>query len=200
MPAHNAKSNFEQYNLSVPAGGPTPVLAMDRVDFTLNSIIIQDEAFFNGNFQASFIVSLGDVLSTLGSIKSASGTSGVGYASGAGGIVTQGTGTANFGTGVTLSKVCGSITTATPATGSQELAAGAETSFTVTNTALGSRDGIVLTIATNSSQANTRISAYVKSKVSGSFVISMTNHGASAINTGGVAMVIDFAILKAVSV
>lgn len=76
-----------------------------------------------------------NTLST-GSIKSSSATGGVGYATGAGGTVTQLTSKA---TGVSLSKICGTITTAADA-----LAANTTVSFILTNTAIGAGDVMII--------------------------------------------------------
>lgn len=71
-----------------------------------------------------------------GSVTSSGATAGVGYATGAGGTVTQGT---SKSTGVTLSKVCGQITTH-----AANLASLAIVSFTLTNTAIAAGDVLVL--------------------------------------------------------
>lgn len=64
-------------------------------------------------------------IAATGSITSSSPTAGIGYATGAGGTVTQAT---SKSTGVTLNKVCGQITMNNAA-----LASGASVTFTVTN-------------------------------------------------------------------
>lgn len=69
-----------------------------------------------------------------GSIKSDSATAGIGYATGAGGTVTQATSKA---TGVTLNKVVGKITMHNAA-----LAAGAEVSFSLTNSTIVLGDAV----------------------------------------------------------
>ena len=71
-------------------------------------------------------------------VTSSSASAGIGYATGAGGTVTQAT---SRTTGVTLSKTCGQITTDT-----SSLAAGAEAEFTVTNTTVAATDVVVVTI------------------------------------------------------
>jgi len=74
----------------------------------------------------------------VGGIKSSSSANGIGYTTGAGGTVTQITSKA---TGVTLSKMCGTITTHTAS-----LAANTAVSFVLTNTVLAATDNIILNI------------------------------------------------------
>ena len=102
-------------------------------------------------------------ISAATSIKSIGPTSGVGYATGAGGAVTQGT---SRTTGVTLDKVCGAITlfAAAPSVGTW-------VSFTVTNSAVAATD--VPHIAFKSG-TNTYI-GHVTTVAAGSFQISFTS-------------------------
>ena len=119
-------------------------------------------------------------------ITSASASAGVGYATGAGGAVTQAT---NRTTGVTLSTVSGAITTNTTS-----LAAGAAATFTVTNTAVEVGDVIVTSIRSGEStnQTNVRVTGVA----AGSFDITVENNHASTAETG--AIIINFAVIKAV--
>lgn len=122
----------------------------------------------------------GTSLTTTGAIVS-TGTAGVGYATGAGGTVTQGT---NRTTGVTLNKRCGAITMFS--------AAGSATAatFTVTNSTVGANDVIILNQA---SGTNLYVLAVTAVAV-GSFNITF-------FTTGGVstdAPVINFAVIDGV--
>lgn len=119
-------------------------------------------------------------------ITSSSATAGIGYATGAGGAVTQAT---NRTTGVTLNKITGAITT-----DSTSLAAGASASFTVTNSAVAIGDVVVSSIRSGATtdQTNVRITAVA----AGSFDITVENNHASTAETG--AIVINFAVIKAV--
>lgn len=87
----------------------------------------------NGSNVAQAIGRLIEVLSNQGTISatgavtSSSPTAGIGYATGAGGTVTQAT---SKSTGVTINKVCGQITMNNAA-----LASSASVTFTVTNSA-----------------------------------------------------------------
>ena len=95
-----------------------------------------DLRIYTGGFSASelrmTIASTGGITIT-SSLLSTSGTAGIGYATGAGGTVTQAT---SRTTGVTINKVCGSITLVS--------AAGSASwqSFTVTNSAVAATDQV----------------------------------------------------------
>ena len=111
---------------------------------------------------------------------------GVGYVSGAGGAVTQGT---DRSTGVTLSTLTGQITT-----NAASLAAGAEATFTVTNTLVAATDIIVLSLTAGGTGSP---QAYVSTVAAGSFAITVTNLHASTADTS--ADVINFAVIKGVA-
>lgn len=118
-------------------------------------------------------------IETIGKIQ------GFGYYSDARGAVTQITTRA---TGVTCSALCGAITTDTTS-----LAAGAEATFTVTNTLVGVND--VPIVAIRSGQTAGTSVATVTAVAAGSFDITLTNLHASTADTG--ASIINFAIIKA---
>lgn len=130
--------------------------------------------------------SSGNVASA-GSFLSTCATAASGYATGAGGAVTQGT---SRTTGVTCSKPCGAITTHT-----ESLAAGAEATFTVTNTLVAAGDVVVVSLKTPSA---TGLSfPFVSTTAAGSFNITLTNLHATTADTS--ASVINFAVIKAVA-
>lgn len=121
-----------------------------------------------------------------GGVTSSSPTTGVGYAAGAGGAITQIT---DATTGVTLSKVTGQITTVALTT-----AAAAEERFTVTNTTVVATDVVV--VSTTYAGAGTPIVGVIK-VAAGAFDVVITNlHASAALNA---AMVINFAVIKAVA-
>lgn len=121
------------------------------------------------------------------SLAADSPTTGIGYATGAGGAVTQ---TGSRTTGVTLNKICGAITTHTAS-----LAAGAEATFTVTNSTVAIGDVVV--ICARSGQTAATSIPVVTAVAAGSFDITLTNLHATLADTG--AMVINFCVIKAVS-
>ena len=122
----------------------------------------------------------GTSLTATGAIVS-TGTAGVGYATGAGGAVTQLT---SRTTGVTLNKRCGTVTMFS--------AAGSATAatFTVTNSTVGANDVIILNQA---SGTNLYVLA-VTAVVAGSFNITFLTTGGTATD----APVINFAVIDGV--
>jgi hypothetical protein len=126
-------------------------------------------------------------VASTGTVTSSSSSAGVGYATGAGGTVTQLT---SKSTGVTLSKTSGQITTNNAA-----LASAAVVSFTVTNTTVAATDTINLNLQSGNATAGTY--RYWIDKVSaGSFVIAVENRSAGSLSE---ALVFNFAIVKAVN-
>lgn len=112
-------------------------------------------------------------------------TSGIGYITGAGGTVTQAT---SITTGVTINKVTGQITTVT----APAIAAGAEASFTVTNSAVAATDTVLVNVATQFTDGE--VFVFVKSVSAGSFVITLTNVSAAAVSAG--TAVLNFTVIK----
>jgi hypothetical protein len=131
-------------------------------------------------------VATGTSLVTTGTIAS-TGTAGIGYATGAGGTVSQDT---DRTTGVTINKITGAITTQ-----ATSLAAGATVQFTVTNSTVAVGDTVVVSV--RSGPTNTSTSAHVVTVAAGSFKIALVNNHASVADTG--AAIINFAVIKAVS-
>lgn len=117
-------------------------------------------------------------------IASTSPTLGNGYATGAGGTVTQAT---SKSTGVTLSKVCGKITMHNAA-----LAAGTIVSFVLTNTAIAVTDVLVLNHISGGTVGSYTLNAQC---AAGSATINVRNNTAGSL---GEAIVIQFALVKAV--
>jgi len=118
-------------------------------------------------------------------IRSNGATNGIGYATGAGGTVTQATSKA---TGVTLSKVCGQITTAADA-----LAAATSVSFVVTNTAVAAGDVMVLNLVSGGTAGAYTLNAAC---AAGSATITIRNVTAASLSE---TLVIGFVLVKAVT-
>lgn len=114
---------------------------------------------------------------------------GIGYATGAGGAVTQIT---SRTTGVTLSKYSGTITTDPTSLGA-ELSA----EFTVTNTLVAIGDVVAVSIQSGTNGGQTSVS--VTTVAAGSFKIKVTNNNAAAGTAETGAILINFVVLKAVS-
>jgi hypothetical protein len=113
---------------------------------------------------------------------------GIGYATGAGGTVSQGT---DRTTTVVLNKLSGQITTQ-----ATSLAAGAEVTFTVTNSTVAAGDVVVCAVKSGGTTPGSTWAA-VTAVGAGSFQITLTNLHASTADTA--ALVINFAVIKAVS-
>ena len=120
-----------------------------------------------------------------GSALSTHATKGVGYATGAGGAVTQGT---SKSTGVTLNTVTGAITMNGAA-----LAASALVSFVVTNSAVGVNDVVMVSHASAGTLGVYRVST--DTITAGAFSISVFNQNGTSLSE---AIVLSFAVLKGV--
>jgi len=114
---------------------------------------------------------------------------GIGYATGAGGAVTQLTSRA---TGVTLNKLTGQITTNTAS-----LAAEASARFTVTNSTVAIGDCII--VSQQSGAIGLMTDVWVDSIADGSFVIVVANNNVAAGTAETGAIIINFAVIKAVA-
>jgi hypothetical protein len=126
-------------------------------------------------------------LTALDSIKSSSATAGIGYAAGAGGTVSQGSGSGKA-TGVTLNTVTGLITM-----DSATLNADTTVSFTLMNSAISSTDTIILNHVSGGTAGAYTLNAQASS---GSASINVRNVTAGNL---GEAIVIRFAVIKSVS-
>jgi hypothetical protein len=133
-----------------------------------------------------FGASISGNISCGGSVLSSGQTSGIGYTTGAGGTVTQATSKV---TGVTLNRVCGTITTA-----ADSLAATTAATFTVTNSAVAINDVIVVNLRSGYTNLSD-YEVYVGGNAAGSFQISIYNNTAAALAQ---ALVLNFVVLKSV--
>lgn len=127
-----------------------------------------------------------------GLIKTTSASTGVGYATGAGGTATQIT---NRTTGVTMSPnpcTSGTVTTTT-----SSLAAEGSADFIVTDSAVAIGDVVVTSIQSGSNSGGTIVS--VSTVTNGTFTIRVTNNNVAAGTAETGAIIINFAIIKAVS-
>ena len=120
---------------------------------------------------------------------STTSSSGIGYATGAGGAVTQAT---NRTTGVTLNTITGAITT-----NNASLAAEAAATFVVTNSTVAIGDTVVVSQRSGSNGGNTDV--YVSAVAAGSFSITVANNNPAAGTAETGAIIINFAVIKAVS-
>ena len=124
-------------------------------------------------------------LQTTGGVLSSSASAGVGYAAGAGGTQSQ---SSSKSTGVTLNKVCGTITMNGAA-----LAADTTVAFTLTNSSIAATDEVVVV---HSSVGTLGAYTFAVTPASGSAVISVHNCTPGSLSE---AIVIRFFVLKAVT-
>lgn len=129
-----------------------------------------------------------EAIVTSSSVKSTSATGGVGYATGAGGAVTQIT---TIATGVTLNTVTGTITTV-----SSTLAAGADATFTVTNSAVAATDVVTACTKSYGGTADGIPVVNVTAVAAGSFDVNIRNTGAVTLDA---VVVLSFAVIKGVA-
>lgn len=115
--------------------------------------------------------------------------SGIGYSIGAGSTVTQAT---NRTTGVTINALSGAITT-----NNASLAAEAAAVFTVTNSKVAIGDVVICSQQSGSNSGNTDV--VVVATAAGSFNIMVANNNAAAGTAETGAVIVNFAIIKAVS-
>lgn len=131
-----------------------------------------------------FTVSNGNIFGTAG-IQSKGATAGIGYATGAGGTITQPT---NKSTTVTLNKVSGAITMNNAA-----LAAGAIVTFGINNTASAATDVLVLNHISGGTAGAYLLNARCQA---GSIAIDVRNTTAGLLSE---AIVIQYVLIKAVN-
>ena len=123
----------------------------------------------------------GTSLAVTGAVTS-SGTAGIGYATGAGGTVTQAT---SRTTGVTLNKTTGAITMFSAA------GSGTAATFTVTNSTVAATDVIIL----NQKSGTDLYDLMVTAVAAGSFNLTFRTTGGTTTETP----VFNFAVIKAVA-
>ena len=194
----NAKEDFPLLTIGTNSltGGAAPTITTTTPGVAATwasaptGTLLEDKT--NGNLYQNTSTTVGSPTWTqlTGVLVSASPTAGIGYATGAGGAVTQITSRA---TGVTLNTTTGAITTI-----NTSLAALATATFTVTDSSVAVGDTVLLSI--RSGQTNTNTTASVTAVAAGSFNISIVNGGGAAQSTAETGtIIINFAVVKAVS-
>ena len=134
---------------------------------------------------AGLTVTTGAVTVTAGAITSASATAGIGYATGAGGIVTQAT---NKSTGVTLNTVTGAITMNGAA-----LAGDTTVSFVLTDSAIAATDAVIVL---HESVGTLGAYSFASTAAAGSVTIGVHNNTAGSLSE---AIVLRFVVIKSVN-
>lgn len=135
--------------------------------------------------QADVTQTMLDLYNVVQQLNGASGT-GIGYVTGAGvgGAVTQ---LSSRSTGVTLSKLCGTITG-----NNTSLAANTQAEFVVTNTLVAAVDTINISVASGPTAATSIFT--ISGVANGSFTIRISNVSGSTADTG--APIINFTVIK----
>lgn len=192
-------SNYERISLSF--NGTAMQLASEAAGTgTIRSLDLVGQANAGWRMQTNALVPLADNLTDIGitgsqrvrdyfgagKITSAGPTSGIGYATGAGGTVTQITSKA---TGVTLNTVVGEITLNAAA-----LAASTTVSFVLTNSAIAATDLLVLNHSTTGTFGAYTLNAH--GAAAGSITIDVRNVSLGALSE---AIVIRYAVIKGVT-
>jgi hypothetical protein len=142
---------------------------------------------------ARFQVTKAGAVTAASSIRSTSSSAGVGYATGAGGVVTQAT---SRTTGVTLNAICGQITLFAAAITGHEA-----DQFVLTNSAIEAGDVVVASIKSGVAAGTAKYyHVQVTAVAAGSCTISVGNIDNSTVPaTGTDTPVITFAVIKAVA-
>jgi hypothetical protein len=136
---------------------------------------------------ASGTLQVDSTITTGGGVLSQSASAGVGYATGAGGVVTQET---NKATAVTLDKTTGQITMNGAA-----LNAATRVTFQVNNAQVAATDAVVVSLVGGEATTGS-YSYWVNTITGGSFRITLKNETGGALSE---AVVLKFAVLKSVN-
>lgn len=161
-----------------------------NIEDQLNSEFKQNGVTFGKAVVMASTLAVTGAVTLSGAVTSSAPTGGgIGYATGAGGAVTQAT---NRTTGVTINKLTGTITT-----NNASLAAEASARFTVTNSTVAIGDCII--VSQQSGAVGVMTDVWVDSIAAGSFVIVVANNNVAAGTAETGAILINFAVIKAVS-
>jgi hypothetical protein len=178
-------SLFPQAGKDIPAVTSTSALS------TSHYIPLTDVSKESGAPTSIGRITFATLASYIGSVlgfKSTSATAGVGYATGAGGAVTQGSGSGKS-TGVTLNKICGAITM-----NNASLANATTVAFTLTNSTIAATDVVV--VAEKSGGTSGAYSIHVGAVADGSCSIEVRNQSGGSLSE---ALVLNFVVIKAVA-
>lgn len=147
----------------------------------------------SGTVSAVGALTITGSISGSNSIKSASASGGIGYATGAGGTVTQAT---SRTTGVTLNAICGQITLVAATIAGHEA-----DEFVLTNSAIAAGDVVIVNIKSGLAAGTAKYYRVgVTAVAAGSCTISVGNLDNSAVPSAGTdTPVLSFAVIKAVA-
>ena len=163
-------------------------LWFDKINSRI-ALLYDGTAFLRGTASAVTLplaTTISGLLTAAAGVVSSSAAQAIGYATGAGGTVTQLT---NKQTGVTLSKPCGQITM-----NNEALAAGAETTFIVTNTLVAATDVVIAVHGSAGTSGAYLVNACTMG--AGVFSVVVSNVSAGSLSE---AIVINFVVIKGVA-
>lgn len=184
----NAMGQATQVNIPDPGAAASYVVQSTAAVTLAEADVLDGATAGTAVASKALVVDASKNITALGSVLSTAPTGGgIGYATGAGGAVTQIT---NRSTGVTINKLTGTITG-----DATSLAGLAEAEFVVTNSTVALRDTVVLSLVSGPTANTSQVS--VSAVAAGSFTIKIRNMHATAADTG--APIINFAVFKAVN-
>ena len=160
----------------------TIATGIDLSAYTISGVFLKGPAGFQVNGGGSLVA---QYITSLNYILSSSPTAGIGYATGAGGTVTQ---SSTKATGVTLNTATGKITMNAAA-----LAAATIVSFTLTDSAIAATDVLVLNHISGGTVGSYTLNAQA---AAGSATINVRNATAGSLSE---AIVIEFTVIKGVT-
>jgi hypothetical protein len=180
-------TNFFNYSLNLnPAAGTEPVIGPNYLAATVTNNIVNPNNLIVRTYGNQINnVPIGTSAPQAGTFTTLAATTQIGYATGAGGTVTQATSKA---TGVTLNTASGQITMNNAA-----LAAGAIVSFVLTDSAIAATDVLILNHISGGTPGSYSLNARA---AAGSATIDVRNNSAGSLSE---AIVIQFALIKAVN-
>ncbi len=182
----------DAYQTSITVTNPTADRSWTLPDAAGTTFVgtTATQTLTNKTFTAPVLgAATGTSLATTGAITSSGASGGIGYATGAGCAVTQIT---NRTTGVTCTGISGQITTDTTS-----LAAEGTAKFTVTDTSVAIGDVVIVSQQSGSNSGGTIVT--VTTVAAGSFQIAVHNGNVAAGTAETGAIIINFAVIKAVA-
>jgi hypothetical protein len=183
-------TNFDAFKIDVTdtaSGASSNLIDLQVGSVSKFRVTKSGTANIAGALTVSSVTTLTGAVTASSSVTSINATAGVGYGTGAGGTVTQATSKA---TGVTLNKVCGTITM-----DAATLAHQTPVAFTLTNSAIAATDVVAVCVKSGGTAGAYLVSA--GAVAAGSCSITLFNCQTSG--SLSEAVVLSFAVIKAVA-
>jgi hypothetical protein len=183
-------TNFDAFKIDVTdtaSGASSNLIDLQVGSVSKFRVTKSGTANIAGALTVSSVTTLTGAVTASSSVTSINATAGVGYGTGAGGTVTQATSKA---TGVTLNKICGTITM-----DAATLAHQTPVAFTLTNSAIAATDVVAVCVKSGGTAGAYLVSA--GAVAAGSCSITLFNCQTSG--SLSEAVVLSFAVIKAVA-